>query len=224
MRERVRARKGHRYWEDEVSSGGLAPAAAGTHGPFVKTMTEEILSLQHTAGNAAVASLIGGWRRADEMTGRTTPARNGGVPTAQALAEDEDGPAPDVGLELEPAAPTLAPLDPHIAVRPEAGFVDAGRTAMTRCGGATLDPSDTRPHAFVDNGRTGTEAWAGGQGLGARGDQPAGSADKAGPVYEVETLNHVVRRSARVPSGRVTEAEASVRAGTGRITRPCLPS
>src|SRR5437773_2704194 len=88
------------------------------------------------------------------------------------------------------------------AVKPE-----TGRTA---CGGATLDPSDPRPHAFVDNGRTGTEPWAGGAGLGARGDQPSGSADEIRPVYEVvRDLTRVVRRSAWVPSGRVTEAEAS---------------
>ena len=59
MRERVHARKSHRHAENDASRGGRAPEAGGKKGPAVKTRTDRILSLQHTAGNAAVAALIG---------------------------------------------------------------------------------------------------------------------------------------------------------------------
>ena len=121
------------------------------------------------------------------------------------------------GSETDEYVPTGGGGFPVAGAGPSslAGFSDGGRQGTVPFHPEPPNANDLRPHAFVNGGKSGTKAWAGGGGAGPKGNQQAGSIqNQVPPEYESEW------------GGPLTNASAWVKDGTGvaDVTRSYVTS
>jgi len=121
------------------------------------------------------------------------------------------------GSETDEYVPTGGGGFPVAGAGPSSlgGFSDGGRQGTVPFQPESPNANDLRPHAFINGGKSGTKAWAGGGGAGPKGNQQAGSIqNQVPPEYESEW------------GGPLTNASAWVKEGTGvaDVTRSYVTS
>jgi hypothetical protein len=134
-----------------------------------------------------------------------------------AAEQAEKGAEGEHGSETDEYVPTGGGGFPVAGAGPSslAGFSDGGRQGTVPFQPEPPNANDLRPHAFVNGGKSGTKAWAGGGGAGPKGNQQAGSIqNQVPPEYESEW------------GGPLTNASAWVKDGTGvaDVTRSYVTS
>jgi hypothetical protein len=94
------------------------------------------------------------------------------------------------------------------------GFTSGGRTgivpfhSVTQCNYTRMYHPGSVPTAFVDGGRTGSTAWAGGGGAGPKGNEKSGSYTAVPPVYAARG-NWFSNADAWVESGGTVDVKRS---------------
>jgi hypothetical protein len=201
------AREREQRPSDWTAAGGQLSAT----GAPASGMMGMLLSLQRSAGNAAVSELVQRQPAPAEEDG-SKPSGVRSVEDFEPSREDRQAKKAEgaQGSEKESIVPAEGSENPvsedaHRGV----GFVDRGRGGDIRFTDAMLahfELGSGAPRAFVGGGKTGTKQWAGGGGAGPKGNQKAGSVQNQVPPEYESRMN-----------GPLTNADAWVKEGSGVI-------